>query len=908
MEVAGREGERQAVATFLAAAASAPALLSLQGEAGIGKTTLCRHLIAQARASGSTVLECRPTAVEQDLSFAALTDLLSTVDDATLDALPRPQRDALAAATLRADLGREAPEPRAIGTGLGGLLCFLAAHRPVVLVVDDEQWLDAPTYEALTFALRRVGALPFGLVTSRRAGTAGSSDLAAALAAPQWKSGLALEGMTAGALFHVVREELGISLSRPALTRITEASKGNPYVAVELARNGLVVPESLYALTAERLTPLSTSTREAVLAVACAGRPTTALMSALGLREALISAEDLGIVVLQQGRFDFSHPLVGSAALELASPAQLRDLHRRLAVHQTDPEARARHSALSTPDPDGQVAAALDEAVASAVARGAPATATELARLAVERTEQDQPVDAWQRRIRLAGLLHVAGATADAGDVLDRLAEDCPVGPIRAQGWLILTEVAYQTSSVQRAVACAAHALDEVGDDVALRVRTLLSLATLSSDAVVSADYASQAQEHIDRVHLDDQELRAWALCEQLSARFQMGNGLDLEELDRALALERQGRAWRSSDQVAAIRPVLLKWSDHLEQAKSALEELHAKALEEGNEGLVPYALGHLSGVALRRGHPEEAAALADQHLAHAEAAGQESQRVQALVNTASVDAQCGRLDTAEAAAEEVLTWAETEQDTWLEMSATGLLGFVALTRQQASPARLWFDRWWVACQAAGARDPGVSRFHGDHIEALIADGALHEARERLVELEGLALQARRVSAQAVARRCRGLLAATDGDHEGAVALLHEALALHDAAPITFERGRTLLVEGLSHRRAKAKREASRVLGEALAAFTDVGAASWVARVDAELARVGGRADSPLELTASERRIAELAGSGLTNRQVAEQSFISPKTVEANLARIYRKLGISSRAELGAKMVGDRTS
>jgi DNA-binding CsgD family transcriptional regulator len=245
-----------------------------------------------------------------------------------------------------------------------------------------------------------------------------------------------------------------------------------------------------------------------------------------------------------------------------------------------------------------------------------------------------------------------------------------------------------------------------------------------------------------------------------------------------------------------------------------------------------------------------------------------------------------------------VLAWAEAEQDQWLEMSATGLLGFVALTRQQAAPARLWFDRWWQACEASGALDPGVSRFHGDHVEALLADGSSEVAELRLLELEQRADRAGRVSAQAVARRCRGLMAAGQGDLDGAVALLHEALALHDAAPIAFERGRTLLVEGITHRRAKAKRNAALVLGQAVQVFEQVQSPPWIARAQAELARVDGRAGSQLELTASERRIAELAGRGLTNRQVAEQAFVSPKTVESNLARVYRKLGISSRAEL----------
>ncbi|MEO6203913.1 MAG: AAA family ATPase [Mycobacteriales bacterium] len=908
MEVAGRESERDIAAMFLAAAASASAVLTVHGEAGIGKTTLCRHVVARARAAGTVVLECRPTAVEEALSFAALTDLLSPLDDATFDALPGVQRDALAAATLRAEPGGQAPDARAIGTGLAGLLGLLAARTSVLMVVDDEQWLDLPSRLALTFALRRIEAMPFGLLTSRRTGggevpeIVAPPDLALDLLAPDWRRDVPLEGLSAAAIFHVVRQELDVALGRPTLIRVTEASRGNPYVAVELARNGFVVPKSLYALTAERLAGLSPAARHAILAVACAGRPTTALMSAMGLREALSEAEDLGIVVVLRGRVDFAHPLLGSAALELASAAELRDLHRGLAQQETEPEARARHSALSHPDPDASVAEALDAAVSSAVARGAADAATDLAQLAVERTEDDQPGDAWVRRVRLAELLHVAGATTEAAAVLEQLAEQCPPGPVRARGWLVLTEVAYQSSSVLRALTCAARALEDATADAPLRVKALLSLAVLTADPQDRARLVSEAQDGLDHLTDDATELRAWALCEQVSTEFYLGHGLDREQLDRALTLERTGRSWRSSDQVAAIRPVLLKWSDHLSEAQDALCELSAKAVEEGNEGLAPYVLGHLSGVALRRGRPTEARALAEQHLAHAESTGQAGQRIQALVTAASVDAHCGQLDDAQSASYEVLAWAETEQDSWLEMSATGLLGFVALTRHDVASARTWFDRWAEASDAAGVRDPGISRFHGDHVETLVAVGATDEAKRRLLQLEERAVRADRVSAQAVALRCHGLIAATVGDFAEAVTLLHRALVLHEATPLAFEQARTLLVEGVTHRRAKSKREAARALAEASAAFTACGATAWAARAEAELARVGGRRESSLELTPSERRIALLAGSGLTNKEVGERAFISPKTVEANLARVYRKLGISSRAELGARM------
>lgn len=906
MQVAGREPEREAVATFLAAAASAPAVLAVNGSAGIGKSTLCRLLMAQARDGGTRVLACRPTAAEQVLSFAALTDLLSTIDDATLDELPDPQREALAAATLRSPSLVEAPEPRVIGTGLANLLGLLAARQPLLLVVDDEHWLDQPSHEALTFALRRVVGVPLGLATSRRTDAPDPADLAPALSSAEWTRDLELSGMTAAAIFHVVRQELGLTLGRPALIRITEASGGNPYVAVELARNGLVVPKSLYALTADRLAQLPEAAGEAVLAVACAGRPSTALLTALGLREALVVAEDAGIVTVTQGRVDFTHPLLGAAALERALPSQQRDLHRRLARRTTDPEARARHSALSTPDPDPLVAAALDEAADFAVARGAAGAATDLARLAVERTSATDVADEWRRRVRLGELLHVAGATAEAGEVLARLHTDCPPGTTRAQGWLVLTEVAYQTSSMPRALACARHALEDAGDEVALRARALLSMATLSTGAQEQSDHARAALLCLDEGAVDDHQLRGWALCEQVAADFHLGRTLDRPTLDHALALERTGRAWRSNDQVAAIRPVLLKWDDHLDEAYDALTQLLEKAVEEGNEGLMPYALGHLAGVALRLGRIDEATSLAAEHLARAESTGQESQRLQALVTTAAVDAQCGRLSAAIDASREVLAWSGVQDDAWLEMSAAGLLGFVALTEQDTGAAHAWFDRWWQACERAGASDPGMSRFHGDHIEALLVDGAMGPAQERLVDLELRAARGTRMSAQAVARRCRGLVAATAGDLDAAILLLNESLALDDRAPVPFERARTLLALGIAHRRTRAKKEASRVLHQALELFTAVGAAAWAERTEAELARIGTRPDSPLDLTATEQRIAQLAASGLTNRQVAEQSFVSAKTVEANLARIYRKLGISSRAELGARMATDQ--
>ena len=217
--------------------------------------------------------------------------------------------------------------------------------------------------------------------------------------------------------------------------------------------------------------------------------------------------------------------------------------------------------------------------------------------------------------------------------------------------------------------------------------------------------------------------------------------------------------------------------------------------------------------------------------------------------------------------------------------------------------AREWFDRWWTNSEAEGVIDPGVSRFHGDHIEALIGLGAMSEAVTQTQILEARAETAGRISATAIARRCRALIAATTGDQAEAIALTEAALELHAQVPIEFDVARTILTKGIIHRRAKEKSAARRCLVEAEERFAELGADAFVARTASELERIGTRVTSSLELTVTERRIAELAASGLTNRQVAERAFMSAKSVEANLARVYRKLGISSRAELGAKML-----
>ena len=908
----GREAEREVAATFVAAAVAGTAVLEIEGEAGIGKTTLFRFAVDAARQAGSRVLACGLTDVESALSFAGLTDLLRDVDPPEIEQLPAPQRHALRVATLREEPSGSTVDERTIGTGLAALLAALADTQPLIVAVDDAQWLDQASAGVLAFALNRLGGRSLGLLTCRRSGVAGRG-LVGTIEAPDWRRALTLSGMSAAALFHIVRDQQGTTLARPLLMRITEASQGNPFLALELARASisrshdatgqLVLTESLQRLVAQRLAELSSNARDALLAAACSGRPTLRLLSDLGMRAGVEEAEAAQLVSIEHGRVVFDHPLLSAAVVQAATAPAIRAVHGRLGAASAAAEERARHFALANPDPDVVTSAALDEAAISAEARGVMVAAAELARLALDRTMADDDSAVWRRRLRLARLLHSAGSAREAGEVLADPHDACPRGRLRAEVHLVLTEIAYQTATTEQALAHAEVALRESGDDAELRARALLSLAAVTTDGVELAKYASEARRCLDAGDVNAPTLLAWAAIEEVSSRFNLGQGLDREALDHALVMERTGREWRSGDQVAAIRPVLLKWADQHDDALLALAELRERAELEGNEGLLPYVVGHIPGILLRVGRFADAGAAATEHLSLALATGQDGQRMQALYNLSLVDAHCGRLDAASVVGHELLSWAQANGDLWMEMSACAVLGFTAISSGQLQDARTWFDRWWTNVEAEGIIDPGVSRFHGDHIESLIALGATVEASAQTQILEDRAAAAGRVSAAAIAARCRALLAATQGDQPAALALADAALQLHERCPIEFDIARTMLTKGAIHRRAKEKSAAKRCLVEAQEMFAKLGATAFEARATAELERIGTRVTSTLELTATERRIAELAASGLTNRQVAERSFMSAKSVEANLARVYRKLGIASRAELGAKML-----
>jgi DNA-binding CsgD family transcriptional regulator len=341
---------------------------------------------------------------------------------------------------------------------------------------------------------------------------------------------------------------------------------------------------------------------------------------------------------------------------------------------------------------------------------------------------------------------------------------------------------------------------------------------------------------------------------------------------------------------------------DRFAEAQSVYEVGLERARSEGDVTSVQGTLVRLAEIACWTGDAVEADRLADECMALADRTSSSTQLGGSLYARGLVDAHLGRLDEARVAGEEIVaTFGTTTQGALL---GHWLLGFVSLSLADPATADREYTRAQTIVDAQGQREPARYRFQPDHIEAVIELGDVARAREMLARLEQRAAVFPRPWALATNARCRALVAAAEGDLTAAGEVAAAAVAAHEELAMPFERARTLLVQGRILRRLKQKREARAALDQALAEFERLGDVTWAGTTAAELRRLATRR-APDALTPTERRIAELAASGLSNPEISARVYVSRKTVEANLARAYRKLGISSRAQLGQALAGE---
>jgi DNA-binding CsgD family transcriptional regulator len=920
--VFGRDAERAQVEQVLDAAASAPAGIAIEGPPGIGKTTVWRAALDSARRRDYLVLEAAPSEPDAPLAFAGLGDLFERLPGEVLNELSSPQRRAVDAAVFLDDTGKPPPDPEALPRAILAVLRRLSAAQPVVVAIDDEQWLDRPSARVLGFALRRLRDEHVGVVLTRRGGSDGAlwPQLARGFGSSAMSTTI-LEQLERSAFDRLVESRLSGEISRPLLTRIHESSGGNPLfglaIADELGTRGLPatsdrvipVPRSLSDAIARRLEHVDARARDSLLGVALMSHPTLAILHAaipgFALSD-LDTAERAGVVEIRGEDVRFTHPLLASVHQESVPASRRRELHRVLAGVVPGEEERAYHLALGAEAPDRDVAEALELASHAAAVRGAPEVAAELLEHAARLTPLDAREQRQTRLLAAAEQHWLAGQYASARRHLERLVEELPGGPTRARA---LAQLGYlRNDDFDLGTALLKQALVEAEDDHALRAEIENQLAQVYSnlgDFFGMLEHADSAVASAERA--EDPGLLATALGAQAMDQFWTGQGIDRDLFTRAIELERYCDQALTFFLPSTGLAVALLFADDLDAARPLHERMVERALDRGEE----VDLGNvLIGAALLEWYSGDLAA-AEHYLARGvEVAGQQvNDELDTWIIYQEGLHAAGRGDLAEAQERmrRALDLATGSGNVLFVVWTTIMLASLELWRGEPEQAHQRLNPFREQMLDRGLRFLGSQTLPmwSTDVEALIALGRLGDAGRVVADLSQRAARSDNPHAVAIAHRCRGQLLAAGGDVAAAIEAMDAALEAHRERPVPLELGRTLLEMGALQRRAKRKTAAKRTLEDAVAILEPLEARLWIDRARDELGRIGLRRAAVSDgLTPAQTRVAELVAAGLTNQEIAGTLYMSTRTVESHLTKIYREYGVRSRSQLVGALAG----
>ena len=907
-----RSAEFRAVSEFLLSAERQPTGLIVEGDAGIGKTTIWLAAVAAARDRGFLVFSARAGQAESVLAYAAVADLLGDVDPAVLAGLPDLQRIAVDRVLLRASSEGPATDQGVVAAAFASVVDRLSVDAPVVVAIDDVQWLDPSSEAVVAYAARRVNGRVGVLVTERCDPDCGNVVKWLHLARPDGIDRIRVGPLSLGGLHVLISSRLGRSFSRPTMVRIFEISGGNPFYALELARaiddgsagSHQALPATLSELMRQRIGRLDRDARTLLLAAASAANPTVELLAEVTYNtieravELLGEAEGKGLIGIDGGDVRFAHPMLARSVYTDAGPAERRAMHRVLAQAVVLPELKARHMALAASSADPETLSSLDEAADSAHARGAPAAAAELLELAIG-LGGDTPV----RRIRAAEHHFKAGDGTLARRLLEPIIDELPPGLLRGIALNLMAGLCLYEDNWGEAVGLLERALDEADDDPTLLVNTLMSLAfgqrmiEKFDESLANARKAVAAAEELGTPALIS---RALAMLVQLS--FMYGHGVDESSLQRALELDDQDSGVLMPFRADVVHAQILGWMGRMDEAHTELEAVRRSSMERGAEHDLMVIASYGTLLEVWAGNFAEATQVADEAMERAEQGG--GSRAIGYSMKAMAAAYVGHEHDARAAARAALDIAARGGSARLAAWPVMALGFLEVSLGNYAEALRTLQPLLSAFEATPGSEIMTASYIPDAVEAMVALGRHADAEPLITALESNGRHLDRPWMLAIGARCRSMWLAANGDVDAASLMAEHAMREHDRLPMPFERARTQLLLGQLQRRRRQKDSATTTLREALQAFADMGTALWADRARGELARTKVAPTRDHTLTPSELRVAELAASGMTNRDVAAALFISPKTVEANLARIYRKLGINSRAELG-RIVGD---
>jgi ATP/maltotriose-dependent transcriptional regulator MalT len=877
--------------------------LLLKGGAGLGKTTLLDQVARQRRER----MLLRTTAIESEveLPFATLADLVRPLQD-RVAGLPPVQADALRGALALSDGPR--PAPYAICAATLTLLSTAGLDTPLLVLVDDLHWVDAPSKQVLLFVARRLAEERVSMVLASR--PYGLEDVD--------HSGIQVVDLQplgphdSVELIRARAREMELYVAQ----QVARQAGGNPLALVETARSlstdqrrglepvGELVPARVTdALWGSRLDQLSDAAAGALLLVATARtQDLSGLESALrqqGMTEDdLVPAEAAGLIELSAHTARLRHPLVRSAVLNRATARQLQQANRTWAA-VCPPAERPWFLAAATHPPDDNIASELDEAAAQALRRGAFATAAEAAVRAA-----DFATDETGKASRLAaaaGWSLMGDAPHEAVAIGERALQHTRDPAVRARIDLVLgravTWLGDVLSGHERFVEAATTVPAERVLAAQLWAEAIVPAAMSARIDLANAD----ADTALERIGSDPKPLgvvAGVAVARILAGRVSEATAL----------LDGFAAAFDAADPVADLQPLAMAghtrtWAQQTTAARLLLDRAVAAARHSSAPLVLPYSLGVRSALDRWTGHWTAAYADAFEAIRWSRELAQRGSTGFALSSVAYIDAARG--DGARCRERLVeLRRAIAQLDiASFDVSVAAVLGLCLLGENDIEAAASQLELAHHRAIDQGLGTPTVVPYAGDLVEVLFRAGRADRAMEVVGWLEESARRTGLPWPYAVAARGRGLAASTPDEADEAFGAAYEAL---QRGPAPFDLARTRLCHGEVLRRLHRPTDARTHLETALDGFEALGAEPWSQRALSELAATGKRlpphGGRPVELTPQEAQVANAVASGLSNPEVAAALFVSRKTVEAHLSRVYRKLGVRSRTELTLRL------
>ncbi|MEU1970987.1 AAA family ATPase [Microbacterium sp. NPDC019599] len=915
----GRRAEQRAIERLVASARlGTSGVLAIVGEAGVGKTALIDD--ALGRLGGMRVLRATGVESEREIPFGMLLQLVRPALD-VLDGIPAIQAAALASALALPGASAGVPgssaldgrDRFAVGAALLSLLCRYAEDGPIAVIVDDLQLADAPSASALVFAARRLAADPVVALLGVR--TPDGDAVVAGLPA------LALGGLDVDATRLLVAAARGRDDTEEHVQALHRATAGNPLAVLELGNAERELLDSLETgmplrvsravsdAFGRRLAQVDDACRAVLLVAAVCGvdlRLIADACSSLGFDVAqLEAAEDLSLVTVRDGRVEFRHPLLRAAVYSGASVHDRRAAHRAAAIAAapSDLDRRAWHLSEAIWHPDAGTAELLTQVGERAVGRAAYSVASG----AFERAARVTP-DADARAARLLRAADAAWAGGDGGRaiaLLDQWREHAGAEPGPAVRAIELrASIAARTGSLREALDLLIAAASRV--DSADTTAIALADAVHATYYLGDARTASSLADRLDglREHVNEPRARALALMASGMARTLAGRGgaddiraaVPLLESDPDLSHDPRRLSW------LLLAPLFLRDATSGARLRAVVDEVRGAA----GVGALPAVLFHVArdesttGASWARAEADYTEAI---HLATE--TGQATELAMSLAGLAWLESRAGRADASRAHGAEAAALCAARDihvgEVWVALALGDLE--LSLGRAEAAAERLL--ALGALLERLGLDDVDL-RPGPELTDALLRLGRRVEAAGVARDYRDRAVDKGQPWALARADRASGL-AADEGDFD---ALFESALGWHEQTLDRFETARTRLAYGSRLRRAGRRVDAREPLRGAFEAFSDLGAERWREHAADELAATGEHVrragTNPLaDLTPQELQVSVLLAEGRTTREAAAALFLSPKTVEYHLRKVYTKLGISSRDELARVMAAE---